>query len=83
MYFSGGGGFPPHWPSISARSLSTFSKPCRSNLQARSRGEPIDEYRTGKPAPRSHHPFVGGAVIEANLSVRHEFFLPVSEYAER
>jgi hypothetical protein len=43
-------------------------------LQARGRGQSIDECRTGKPAPRSHHPFVGGAVIEANLIVRHEFF---------
>src|SRR5438309_7075809 len=32
MYLPGSGGLPPHWPSISARSLRTFLNPSISNL---------------------------------------------------
>ena len=44
--------------------------------QARRRRQPIYEYRAGNPAPLSHHPFVGGAVVEANLTLGHEYFCP-------
>ena len=44
--------------------------------QARRRRKPIYEYRAGNPAPRSHHPLVGGAVVEANLTLGHEYFRP-------
>jgi hypothetical protein len=41
--------------------------------QARARRQPVEEDIAREPAPGSHHPLVGGAVVEADLLFGHQY----------